>query len=157
MLLRDSQRHNEVLQAFCPLKHPKFHLTDLFSTKCHPCMHAIVYPGCCPGCHLISGGATEGAGLRCLNRGVQRPWDTSGYPSHPCEVLCHLYQLYMDDLDTVACFTWDRVPLLRQLNHSPERSSLSLQLGVSPSPLYSSCLKTCNQLPTCLLSQMQNC
>lgn len=75
----------------------------------------------------------------------------SGYPSQTRGVSCHLYQLCMDELDTVGCFTWDRVPLFRQLNHSLERSRLSLQLGVSPSPLYSSHLKTCNQLPTCLL------
>ena len=115
-------------------------------------MHAIVCPGCCrSGCHLICGGAIEGEGLRRMDRWVQHPWDTSGYPSHPRGVLCHLCHLYMDDLDTAGCFTWDRVPLFRQPNHSPERSSLSLHLGVSPSPLYSSSLKTCNQLPTCLL------
>lgn len=127
---------------------------DLFSKKCLPCMHAIICLGCCrSGCHLISGGATKGAGLRCLNRRVQCPWDTSRYPSHPYGVFHHLYQLYMDDLDTVGCSTWDGVPLFRQPNHSLQRSSLSLQLGVSPSPLYSSHLKTRHQRPTCFLPQ----
>lgn len=48
----------------------KFHLMGLFSKKCHPCMHAIICLVCCrSGCHLISGGTTEGAGLGCRNRG----------------------------------------------------------------------------------------